>query len=84
VGVSRDTVESHRAFAAAQAIKPPLLADPDGTICAILGVLPDPAGNAKRTTFIVDKQGIVRYVFESVKVPGHAAHVLEVVREMNS
>jgi peroxiredoxin len=49
-----------------------------------LGVLPDPAGNAKRTTFIVDKQGIVRYVFESVKVPGHAAHVLEVVREMNS
>ena len=82
--MSRDTVESHREFAEAKAIKPPLLADPNGTICATLGVLSDPQSNAKRTTFVIDQQGIVRYVFESVKVPGHAAHVLEVVREMNS
>jgi peroxiredoxin len=46
--------------------------------------LPDPTSNARRTTFVIDKAGIVRYVFEAVKVPGHAAHVLEVVREMNS
>lgn len=61
-----------------------MLADPDGSICSALGVLADPTSNAKRTTFVIDKDANVRYVFEAVKVPGHAAHVLEVVREMNS
>lgn len=84
VGLSRDTVESHRAFAAAQGINAALLADPDGIICSALGVLPDLAGNAKRTTFIIDKQGVVRYIFEAVKVAGHADAVLEKVRELNS
>ena len=84
VGLSRDTVESHREFAQVSAITPPLLADPSGMLCSSLGVLADPSSNAKRTTFVVDRDGIVRYVFEAVKVPGHAAHVLEVVREMNS
>jgi thioredoxin-dependent peroxiredoxin len=60
------------------------LADPEGRLCSALGVLADPASNARRTTFVIDRDGIVRYVFEAVKVPGHAAHVLEVVREMNS
>ncbi len=84
VGVSRDAVESHIAFAKAQGIEPPLLADPTGSICTVLGVLTEPTSNARRTTFVIDKDGNVRYVFEAVKVPGHAAHVLEVVREMNS
>jgi peroxiredoxin len=47
-------------------------------------VLPDPAGNAKRTTFIIDKLGVIRYIFEAVKVPGHADAVLQKVAEMNS
>jgi len=82
--VSRDTVESHRGFVAANDLKLRLLADPSGAICTTLGVLPDPAGNAKRTTFIIDKQGVVRYIFEAVKVAGHADEVLQKVQEMNS
>ncbi len=84
VGLSRDTVESHRKFAAENDIKPRLIADPSGVLCTRLGVLPEPAGNAKRTTFIIDKQGVVRYIFEAVKVPGHVDEVLEKVRGMNS
>ena len=61
-----------------------MLSDPDGTICSMLGILPDPAGNPKRTTFIIDKQGVIRYIFEAVKVPGHVAEVLRKVEEMNS
>ena len=61
-----------------------MLSDPDGSICIMLGVLPDPEGNAKRTTFIIDKTGIIRYIFEGVKVPGHADEVLQKVAEMNS
>ena len=84
VGLSRDSVASHRKFAAAYDLKPPLLADPKGSICTTLGILSEPNGNAQRTTFVVDKQGIVRYIFEAVKVPGHADEVLAKVREMNS
>jgi len=61
-----------------------LLSDPSGAICSLLGVLPDPEGNPKRTTFIIDKQGIIRYIFEAVKVPGHVDEVLRKVQEMNS
>lgn len=82
VGVSRDTVESHRTFAAEQGITAYLLADPSGSICTTLGVLPDPTSNAKRTTFVIDKQGVVRSIFENVKVPGHADEVLAFVRAM--
>ncbi len=45
-------------------------------------MLPDPAGNAKRTTFVIDKQGVVRRIFENVKVPGHADEVLAFVCDM--
>ncbi len=65
-------------------IEPPLLADPDGRMCRVLGVLDEVTGKTRRTTFIIDRSGIVRYVFEAVKVPGHAAQVLEVVRGMSS
>ncbi len=84
VGISRDTVESHRTFAALNELKTPLLSDLSGAICTMLGVLPDPEGNPKRTTFVIDKQGVIRYIFEAVKIPGHVDAVLEKVREMNS
>jgi thioredoxin-dependent peroxiredoxin len=84
VGISRDSVQSHRNFAAANDLVTPLLSDPDGSICTVLGVLPDPSGSPKRTTFIIDKEGIIRYIFEAVKVPGHVHEVFEKVREMNS
>lgn len=84
VGISRDTVESHREFAADHGLTFKLLADADGRICTTLGVLAEPNGNAKRTTFIIDKQGTVRYIFEGVKVAGHTDEVLEKVREMKS
>ncbi|MDQ6767018.1 MAG: redoxin domain-containing protein [Candidatus Eremiobacteraeota bacterium] len=84
VGISRDSVNSHRTFAAINELTTPLLSDPDGAICTTLGILPDPAGNPKRTTFVIDDKGVIRYIFEAVKVPGHADEVLQKVQEMNS
>jgi peroxiredoxin len=34
----------------------------------------------ERTTVLIDGQGVVRKVFPKVKVPGHAAEVLEAVK----
>jgi peroxiredoxin Q/BCP len=34
----------------------------------------------ERTTFVIDRQGIVRQVFSKVKVEGHSAVVLEAIK----
>jgi len=78
VGVSKDTVDSHKRFAAKYDLHCHLLADPDGFILRRLGVQ-NPAGQARRTTFVIDKSGIVRRVFENVSARGHADEVLAAV-----
>jgi len=79
--LSKDTVESHRRFADSHDLRCHLIADPKAEIIRRLGVA-GPLGIAQRVTFVVDKQGIVRRVFEDVKARGHAAEVLEFVRTL--
>ena len=81
VGVSKDTVDSHRRFIEKYDLRCHLLADPDGAILRLLGVV-GVAGRAKRTTFVVDKTGIVRVVYENVSVRGHAEAVLAAVKAL--
>jgi len=38
----------------------------------------------QRSTFLCDEEGIVKKVWEKVKVPGHADEVLEAVRELGN
>ena len=81
VGISKDTVESHRRFAAKHDLKCRLLADPNAEILKRLGVA-GPLGFASRATFVIDDTGIVRHVFENVSARGHAAQVLTVVEAL--
>lgn len=81
IGVSDDTVESHRSFAAHHRLPFQLLSDPGGEIrlrygvSAFLGLLHG------RVTFVIDRQGIVRHVFDSqFKVTRHVAEALETIR----
>lgn len=78
MGVSKDTVAAHKAFAAKYDLRCHLLADPDGSILKLLGVQ-SLMGRARRTTFVVDKSGTIRFVFENVSVRGHADEVLAAV-----
>ena len=75
VGISKDTVESHRRFAAKHDLHCRLIADPKAEILKRLGVA-GPLGIANRTTFVIDNTGIVRHVYENVSARGHAAQVL--------
>ena len=65
VGVSADSGESHRRFAQHHNLPFPLISDADGTlrkaygVDKVWGVLPG------RVTFVIDRQGIVRNVFDS-------------------
>jgi thioredoxin-dependent peroxiredoxin len=82
VGVSKDSLESHKRFAEKYDLDCYLLADPDGSILALLGLEKVPGGRAKRSTFVVDKSGIIRKIFENVTVRGHADEVLAAVRAL--
>ncbi len=72
LGVSTDNADSHRAFASKFNLPFPLLADTDGAMSRRFGVLD---GNARRATFIVDREGRIAAVFDPVKVEGHTDQV---------
>jgi len=80
LGVSVDPVESHRAFAEKHGFPFQLLADTDGRLAAIFGVLRD--GMAERATFVIGPQGRIRHAFRGVNPRGHAQQVLNFVRSL--
>ncbi len=86
VGISPDTVASHRKFADKYELPFTLLADPDKQACEAFGVWKEKTMFGKtgmgveRSTFVVDADGIVRNIFRKVKVDGHIPAVLEAIR----
>lgn len=63
LAVSVDSVFAHRVWAEEQGYAFPILADfwPHGAVAKTYGVLDDAMGVAKRGTFVIDKQGVVRW-----------------------
>jgi peroxiredoxin len=90
LGISRDTCTSHGAFRDKYGLSVHLLADPDGEACEAYGVWQEKEAHGERrmgivrSTFIVDKQGLVRHAIYDVKPKGHAAQVLELVQALPS
>lgn len=72
LGVSVDTPFSLKAWAEQQAYQFPLLSDfwPHGEVAKLYGVFNEDAGLAVRGTFLIDKDGVVRYA--EVNPPGQA------------
>jgi peroxiredoxin Q/BCP len=82
VGVSPDTSDSHAAFAGKFDLPFPLVADPKRKILDKYGVWGEKNmyGNivmgVKRTTFLIDKKGVILHVFRRPKVDEHADEIL--------
>jgi peroxiredoxin len=68
LAVSCDPVASLRALADGERLDYPLLSDfwPHGAVASAYGVFNDAIGAAERGTFVIDRQGVVRW---SVRVP---------------
>ncbi|WP_300620063.1 peroxiredoxin [Dokdonella sp.] len=83
IGVSRDSATSHAKFRDKQALPFPLVADVDETWCNAFGVLGEKTLYGRkfigviRSTFLIDAQGTLVAEWRGVRVPGHAAAVLE-------
>jgi peroxiredoxin Q/BCP len=65
LGISAQSVESHRRFAEKHGFKFPLLADTDKAVAASYGTL-GPLGFPRRSVFIVDGEGVVRYAHRAI------------------
>ena len=88
LGVSMDDCLSHGSFRDKHGLTVQLLADTEGEVCRKYGVLQEKKVEGKkkagvvRSTFIIDKYGVLRYAFYSVTARGHAAEVLNLIKEL--
>ena len=85
IGVSSDSVSRHAAFAGRHELPFTLLSDQGGRVRrlygvpAALGLLPG------RVTFVIDRQGVVRHVFNSMtNIAQHVSDALGVVRKLQA
>ena len=89
IGVSKDSCESHQAFIDKFGLSVQLLADTSGELCERYGVWQEKEKNGEkkmgivRSTFIIDKQGMLRDVEYGVTADGHAQQVLDKVRQLS-
>ena len=85
LGVNRDSVYTHKAWAAEYGIEIPLLADMTLKVAREYGVAIDERGISKRAVFLIDKAGVVRFEGIEPKTGDYSVRpeqVLEIVRSM--
>ncbi len=81
LGVSEDSLDSHKAFATKYDLPFQLLDDTSHALASAFGV-PLSSGHAKRVTFVIDASGKVSKVFPNVNPDGHAAELLEALKAL--
>ncbi|MQM30669.1 MAG: peroxiredoxin [Candidatus Accumulibacter phosphatis] len=90
IGISRDDCIRHAEFRDKHGISVSLLSDCEGVACKRYGVWQAKEVNGARkygivrSTFVIDKQGVLRFVLYGVTAKGHALEMLRVVKELNS
>jgi peroxiredoxin Q/BCP len=89
IGVSPDSIESHRKFKEKYQLPFPLLADEGHKLADQFGVWKEKSMygrkfmGVERTTVIVDRDGRVARIFPKVRVPGHVEEVETALRELD-
>ncbi|BCL84080.1 peroxiredoxin [Ktedonobacteria bacterium brp13] len=88
LGVSADSIESHKKFAEKFGLQFPLLADTDTTVAQSYGVWKEKNMYGRkylginRESFLIDKDGVVRKVWHKVSPENHANEILETVEQL--
>jgi peroxiredoxin Q/BCP len=83
IGVSKDSVKSHKNFIAKQELNLLLLADPEQELIKAFDVLKEKSMYGKtymgvvRSTFILDEEGNITKEYRNVKAKGHAENLLK-------
>jgi peroxiredoxin Q/BCP len=89
LGVSRDSVRTHENFCAKQSFPFDLLSDVDEKLCKQFDVIKEKNlygrkyMGIERSTFLIDSNGVLRFEWRKVRVPGHVDTVLETVQSLD-
>jgi peroxiredoxin len=90
VGVSPDDCITHAEFRDQHGLSVRLLSDEDTEVCKLYDVWQPrmvdgiPKMGVMRTTFIIDKEGVIRHILRNVAPRGHAAEVYKMVRDLET
>ena len=90
LGVSRDDCLTHAEFSDKNGLSVRLLSDPDGEVCRRYGVLQKKEMDGVlreclvRSTFVIDKKGVIRHAAYGVNPHHHAQQIYDVVRKLKS
>lgn len=89
LGVSRDSVKSHENFKTKMGLPFDLLSDADEALCNQFGVIKlknmygKQVRGIERSTFLIDKSGVLVHEWRGVKADGHADEVLAAVLKLS-
>jgi peroxiredoxin Q/BCP len=82
VGISADKMRTQEKFVERSCLPFPVLCDERGTVIRAYGVR-GLLGFAKRVSFLIDAEGIVRKVYRKVSPSRHAGEVIEDLRRLS-
>ncbi len=82
IGVSTDSLKRQSGFKAKHDLSFPLIADTDKKIVDLYGVKRAGIGIAKRVTFLIDQEGVIRFVWPKVSVEGHVDEIIAKISEL--
>ncbi|SFM14842.1 peroxiredoxin [Halopseudomonas yangmingensis] len=87
-GISKDSLRVHEGFRSKHGFPFELISDADEQLCRLFDVIKQKQMYGKqyegieRSTFIIDREGVLRHEWRKVKVSGHVDEVLEAVRQL--
>jgi len=83
VGISSDSVDSHKGFAEDCQLPFRILSDSDGHVRKMYGVPSSMGLIPGRVTYVIDERGVVRFIFSSqLRATQHVKEALESLREI--
>ena len=89
IGISKDSIKTHKNFIKKQDLKILLASDEEGKTLEKFGVWVEKNMYGRkymgiqRSTFLIDEKLKIIFIWEKVKVKGHVDEVLEKIRELN-
>ncbi len=87
-GISRDSLKSHEGFKAKLGFPFDLLADTEEKVCTQFGVIKmknmygKQVRGIERSTFVLDRERVIRREWRGIKVPGHVQEVFDFVKTL--
>ena len=87
-GISRDSLKSHENFKAKHSFPFDLLADTEEKLCTQFGVIKmknmygKQVRGIERSTFVLDREHVIRREWRGIKVPGHVQEVFDFVKTL--